>query len=395
MADVDIKAFAGLRNDINQERMEPGDLVAAVNVDIGNDGQLSRRLGIESKLSADAHSLWANDDICLFVESSVLKRLHNDYTTTTVRTLTSNDRVAYCAVNGRIYFSNDTDTGVIEQNGQSRTWGMVPPTVLSMADTGGSLSSGTYQALMTYLREDGQESGAGEAGSVNVSTGGILFSGLPVSDDPGVVAKAIYITAQNGDVFYLAKILNADVTTYTYGGGSQALPLNTQYLQQAPAGEIVAYHYGVLYVVKGSVVYPSTAFGYELFDLQDFIAFDSPVRIFAPVENGIWVGTDKEVAWLGGVTPDKFEKAVRAEIGSVKGTLAYVSSESLPEIKENIQDAQVALWWTDEGVYAGYPSGTLHKLTESRYHPSIDGQSGAGFVLEQTGGDKYLAVINH
>lgn len=395
MADVDIKAFSGLRNDVKPERMEPGDLVAAVNVDIGNDGQLSRRAGIESKLAADAHSLWVAGDICLFVEASVLKRLHDDYSTTVMRTLTTNDRVSYVSVNGRIYFSNGTDTGIIEPNGQSRSWGLVPPPLPAMADTGGVLPPGTYQAVMTYIREDGQESGAGLAGLVDVVTGGILFTDIPVPDDPTVVAKAIYITPQNGDVFYLAATLVVSTTTHTYKGSALTLPLNTQYLQQAPAGEIVAYHYGVLYVVSGNIVYPSTAYGYELFDLRDFIAFDSQVRIFAPVDDGIWVGTDKEVAWLSGVDPTKFEKTTRAEIGSVKGTLAYVSNDALPEIKENIQEARVALWWTDEGVCAGYPSGTLHKLTESRYRPTIDGQNGAGFVIEETGGHRYIAVINY
>lgn len=393
MSDVTFKAFAGLRNKIRAERFEPGDLVSAMNVNIGNDGQLARRDGRELKLAASAHSLWSDGIICLFVDGTTLKRLNADYTATTVVELTSGDPMSYVPVNGRVYYGNGTDKGIIGEAGAARTWGLVPPGLPLAANAGGALPAGTYQFAMTYVREDGQESGTGLAGRIDVTTGGIEFSRIPVSDDPTVTHKIIYITPQNGDVLYRAAVLREDVVEYTYTGGPLSVPLNTQYMQDPPAGEIVAYHFGHLYVVRGSIVYYSQPYGYELFDLRDFFQFDSPVRVFAPVDSGIWVGTDNGVAWLAGVEPGKLEKVDRSSAKSVKGTLAYIHADSLPAIKEGVPDTKVALWWTDDGVVAGYPSGVLHTLTDSRYRPSIDGKTGAGLVAKTTSGDQYIAVI--
>lgn len=393
MAEVTFKAFTGLNNKLRSERLEPGALVSAMNVNISNDGQLARRSGRELKLAASAHSLWSDGIICLFVDGTTLKRLNADYTATTVVELTSGDPMSYVSVNGRIYYGNGTDKGVIGEAGAARTWGLVPPGMPLAANAGGALPAGTYQFAMTYVREDGQESGTGLAGRIEVSTGGVEFSRIPVSDDPTVTHKILYVTPQNGDVLYRAAVLREDVVEYTYAGGPLSVPLNTQYMQDPPAAEIVAYHFGHLYVVIGAIVYYSQPYGYELFDLRDFLPFDSPVRIFAPVDNGIWVGTDKDISWLPGADPSKMEKADRAATKSVKGTLAYIDSESLPAIKENVPDTKVALWWTDEGVCAGYPGGVLHKLTESSYRPSVDGKTGAGLVAKTTSGDQYIAVI--
>lgn len=393
MPDATFKAFSGINNILRPERLEAGELVAAVNVHISDDGQLATRDGRELKLAATAHSIWSDGDVCLFADGLTLKRLHANYTATTVTTLTSNDPLSYVMVNGRIHYSNGTDTGVIDEAGVVRTWGLVPPGLPLAANAGGQLPAGTYQFVMTYVREDGQESGAGLAGVIEVTTGGIEFSNIPVSDDPTVTHKILYITPQNGDVLYRASVLRDDVVGFTYTGGPLSIPLNTQYMQHAPAGQIVAYHYGHLYVVNGSNIYFSQPYGYELFDLRDYMPFDSPVRILAPVDNGIWVGTDKEIAWLAGTDPRKMEVVSRADAKSVKGTLAHITSDSLPEIKENVADTKVALWWTDEGVVAGYSSGVLHKLTESRYRPTVDGNLGAGLVAETTSGDQYIAVI--
>lgn len=395
MGDVTFKAFAGINNRLRAERLQPGDLVSAMNVNVSDDGQLARRDGRELKLAASAHSLWSDGIVCLFVDGTTLKRLNADYTATTLTELTSGEPMAYVSVNNRVYYGNGTDKGIISETGTGRTWGLVPPALPLAANAGGALPAGTYQFAMTYVREDGQESGTGLAGRIDVTTGGIEFSDIPVSDDSTVTHKILYVTPQNGDVLYRAAILREDVVGYTYTGGPLSIPLNTQYMQDPPAGEIVAYHFGHLYVVRGSIVYYSQPYGYELFDLRDFLAFDSPVRIFAPIDSGIWVGTDKQVSWLDGTDPTKMEKADRASTKSVKGTLAYTQSELLPAIKEGVPDTKVALWWTGEGVCAGYPSGVLHKLTQDRYQSSIDGTTGAGLVAQTTGGDQYIAVINH
>ena len=394
MAESTLKGFAGLRNDVSSDRFEAGDLEAAVNVDIDDSGKLSRRDGYLSKLAGNIHSLWSNGTLCLFVSNGEMKRLNDDYTATVLRTGLSNERMAYVEVNGRVYFSNGVDTGIVD-NGNVRTWGIVPPMLPLATQAGGNLPEGIYQYALTYVREDGQESGTGLAGRID-ATGGIAFSSIPVSGDPGVTHKILYVTEQNGEVLYRAKVLANDATSYTWTGGILSIPLATQYLEQAPAGEIVTYHYGTMYVVQDDRVFYSSPFGYELFDPNGFLPFDSQVQIFAPVEGGIWVGTQTAIYWLDGVDADKLQKITRARVGNVKGTLAYINNDRLPESNFNQPDSLIALWWSDEGVCAGYSGGSLNKLTNKRYQPGIEGVSGTGIVRKSSNKSfQYLAIINH
>lgn len=394
MAGEKIKKFAGLRNDVSSERFEPGDLEAAVNVDIDDSGRLSRRGGVELKRAGVTHSIWAKDDLCLFVEGGALKQLNPDYTAFTLRADVGSNAMSYERVNGRTYYSNGTVTGVVSDSG-SRTWGLEVPGLPQAAQAGGYLPSGDYQFVMTYLREDGQESGAGIAGLITVTDGGIVFSDIPVSSDPTVSHKALYVTPQNGDVLYRAALLLNDVMTYTWAGGALALPLDTQYLGPPPAGSIVAFHGGSMYVVVGANVFYSPPFSYELFDPRSFLPFDSPVQVFAPVDGGIWVGTQTEVAWLAGESPDKLEKTSLAATPSLAGTLAYVQAQRLYDAKDSQADALAAVWWSGDGVCVGHPDGRLVIPTRERYRPAVDGVRGAGLVRQTECGTQYLAAVQH
>src|SRR5574340_1597454 len=215
---ADFKAFTGLRNDVQSERMEAGDLVAADNVNIDSSGQLSRREGRTLALAGDYHSLWAAGDVCLMVGGTTLYRVAPGYTTTALRTgLTAGAKMAYQAINERVYWSNGRESGVIEA-GASRSWGLAVPAHQGTATaTAGSLAAGTYQWAVTYLRDDGQESGTGLAGVITLTEeGGIALSDLPVSSDANAtLLKVLYLTECNGSVLYEAATLDADATTHT------------------------------------------------------------------------------------------------------------------------------------------------------------------------------------
>lgn len=383
-----MKGFKGLRNTVDPERLKDGELVTANNVDLDKTGRISRRTGYSQANADAAHSLFSNGELCLYVSATSLKRLATDYSSTILATVTAGARMAYCHENGRTYYTNGHQTGIV-QDGASRSWGLSVPGLPMATNTVGNLPPGRYQYVMTYIRADGQESGAGLAGEVDVTDGGISFTDIPVSDDAEVAYKMLYLTPANGDVLYQALLLDNADTTASYGddGLNLQVPLRTQFMQGAPAGQIIGYYKGRLYVVDGNIVYPSQAYSPELFDLRDFIPYGDRITLFAPVENGIWLGTEKEVGWIGGNGPEDFTYDKKADYGAIFGTLAY----HFQQTKNG--DIKFALFVTDLGICAGYPGGTFVNLTEQDYRYIQPNEGCALLRSPTTGLTQYLTVL--
>lgn len=97
------------------------DLAVAYNVDIDDTGRISRRKGYTQKASGSSHSLFAADDVCLFVSGTSLKQLHADYSSSVLATVTSGARMSYAAVNKQVYYVNGIDKGIFE-DGSVSAW---------------------------------------------------------------------------------------------------------------------------------------------------------------------------------------------------------------------------------------------------------------------------------
>jgi hypothetical protein len=108
--------FKGINNVDNAVNLERDELSEAVNVDIDNQGRVTRRNGYTRKFTPSGvlHSLWSNDRICLFIDGTTLKRLHEDYTATTIRTGVTNLPMEYLDVDEKIYYSNASVNGYID-----------------------------------------------------------------------------------------------------------------------------------------------------------------------------------------------------------------------------------------------------------------------------------------
>lgn len=388
------RAFAGLRNDVSAERLEPSDLVVADNVDIDASGQLSRRAGRTLALAGAYHSLWSSDTLCLMVGDTQLLSVAPDYSVTVLRDGLARDaRVSFCAVNERVYWSNGYQSGIVEA-GRNRSWGIVPPASPGTAAAiAGELTAGTYQWAVTFLRGDGQESGCGLAGRIELADGaGIALSELPRSDDPEVVAKILYLSEPNGSVLYEALTLDARASgAVVLSPTDAAVPLATQLLQPPPPGHLVAYYRGRLFVADGETLYYSEPHAYEWFDLRRHFQFAAPITLLAPVEDaekgGIVVSDGLTTGWLGGTDPDAFELTPLSPHGAVLGSLVYVPGTLFDDGR--LGDRALPLWLSTTGLCAALPDGTLLNLTEERYQMTESGVAGAVFMSDQS---RYLVV---
>ena len=97
------------------------DLAAAINVTISSSGRINRRKGKTLKVPLDSHSLFCDGGECVFVYDSGLYLLETNFSYRLLRSLSSNDRMAYTQVGDRIYFTNNQDLGYVE-NGIACTW---------------------------------------------------------------------------------------------------------------------------------------------------------------------------------------------------------------------------------------------------------------------------------
>lgn len=98
------------------------DLAVALNVTIAPSGRINRRRGKTLKKSiSNPHSLFCDGGEALFVASSTLYLLGTDFNYRSLASLTSNDYMAYAQVKNRIYYTNDTDLGYVE-DGVAYAW---------------------------------------------------------------------------------------------------------------------------------------------------------------------------------------------------------------------------------------------------------------------------------
>lgn len=400
---VTYSGFTGLRNNITAERFAVTDLEAAVNVDLDNSGRLSRRAGYASVLAgSQVHSLWSdeNEDVCLYVAGGVLRRMHPGYTSTALRSGLLGSAMSYSRVNDLVYFANGLETGVYDIHaGAVRNWGIATPGPVGLSASVGVLSGGVYQVTTTFLAADGRESGGGLAQAISVADGSSIVIALPVSSDPQVVAKMVYVTAQNDGVLYALQAVANSVATVTYNGGELSRPLEFQHLQAPPAGQLIAFYRGRMFVAAGDALYPSIEFGYELFDLRKYVQLDGRITMLAPMvdkessdtsqNSGFFIGTERSCGVLVGSGPEDFQYVPKLSQGAIPGTVAMVDGTLFADGSSTAR--LIPLWLTQRGICAGLPNMQVQNLTRAKYDFSANGQGAALFRHEQS---RYIVNFN-
>lgn len=387
-------AFRGLRNNVGPSAFAPGDLRVATNVDIDDSLGVMRRKGFSSPVTAAVdRSLWADGSVCLGVGSDALKLVNPDYTTVTLRSgLAPGRALSYAAVADRVFWSNGVDTGVV-QGGVDRSWGLSIPSIPVATAAPGALSAGTYQYAVTYLRQDGQESGAPRAGVITLAApGGVLLSSISASSDPTVAYKAIYLSAANGEtLFAVGLIVNADTTFLIDEQRQQSSPLLTQFLAPPPAGDHVAEFRGHTFVAVGDRLYPSEPYSPELFDYRKGLGIGDAITLLAPMPDGsgMYIGTPSKIVWVQGSSPSEWVYRTVARYGAVPGTLSYGDGSLLGD---GSSSGEIAFFATARGLCAGRSGGALLNLTEDRFAYPIQ-ERGAGVVRRHGGMAQYLCTM--
>jgi hypothetical protein len=402
--DITIKDFLGLNNILPAEELHVKEnfrtvgyyLNKAINVDIDNKNKIKRRNGRDLKFAGNCHSIWSNGNICLFRSGEYLKSLSEDFlSATTLRSgITGSLDMAYLFLNNKVYYSDGNIRGVVE-NGVSRSWGLdIPSVPILSSSIPGSLKAGVYQTCLTYVRNDGQESGASDAASITLTndTSGIRVSGIIASSDPTVDKIRIYVSRRDSEIFYLAYTLTntnqmIDFTTFD---GLSAIPLKTQFLSAPPAGQILEYHGGMIHIGSFDVDWYTEPFKYELCNtMTNHIQFQNDLSIIGAVDDGIFYGTDEEILFARGAGPKTFKIEDKADYGAIFGTMRKVKR---PDVGKNEEMSTFIMFASKKGLCVGGSNGDLVNKTRDVYDYTAT-DIGAGFIRREHGIDQYIAVL--
>jgi len=154
-----------------------------------------------------------------------------------------------------------------------------------------------------------------------------------------------------------------DNKSYAWTVGEYVGPATYRTFTDPPTGHFLGLYRGRLYVAKDTTLWFSEPFSYSAFDKgRNYIWFEYPVTVFYPVEDGIYVSTDK-VYFLRGAQPDEFSMSVVSDYPIVGRTGVVIDGETIPGIS---YAGKSMIWTSRAGIYLGLGNGQVKNLTTSK-----------------------------
>lgn len=362
--------FTGINNVLPPERLGASQLTEARNVDVGLSGELRRRGGYSQAAAGDHRNLWQADGYLLATVAGDLTTIHTGGSRAVVRAGLGDARVWYCNLpDGRTAFANGQACGITD--GSSATpWGVPTPTGYgSLAEVAGALMPGDYQYQLTYVRlADGLEGAPLAAPPVRIEQGGMVLTGLPALAG---YAINVYLTSHHGGTPYLAGKTSNGLFSFTGKNDALVLPCRTEHLTPAPAGTLAAFWRGRVLLADGKLLLASRTNQWEAFDLRrDFKQFTAPITLIQPVDDGIYVGTERELVFLAGVEFDKlaFQPVLTGRV--VLGSGAAVRGERI-RVGKGTGNGSAMVCIADGGLVAGFNQGAVVLLSEGVYATDV------------------------
>lgn len=370
----------GLNNRL-PARSVPDELLRdAFNVDLDNSGRPSRRAGLTRLYRGiDCHGLLSCPGGVYGVDNGVLGRYSGEPPALSFTPLVHGvgaDWTAYY-LDGWLYWSDGAANGRLDCNDRAWPWGVPVPAPAQASSWTGSLPAGRYLLWLTARLENGEESGASEPVAVDLAAPGGLWVRTPAL--AGVALIGVYLTTTNGGIGYLMGLARPGEPLYIVANAGIGKPSEREVFGPPPAGNLIRYHRGRLYVVAGNTVYYSDAYAYGRFRPQSqYRTYPAPITVFEPVTDGIWCVAD-QTYWHAGGNPAEFQDAAQLDYGAIAGTGAQVP---------NSNDV---MWMSTRGAILAMENGQLKNLQEDQVAVS-PGTAGAGFIREQAGLRQFIAA---
>lgn len=387
---IEFNKFSGINNVLPQAVMSPSDLVQATNVDIDDLGKARRRQGYTAVASGVRRNLFESASGRLFstVEDGSLVARSGDVDTA-VHPAIGPDRLWCVDLPDRsVLFSNGLIAGITDGITSHDLGVPVPQSSGAFTSIPGALDFGRYQWAAAYVRlVDGQEGGTSVGGVADVTEGGLLLTGLPLRDG---YKTAVYISHANGSELFLAGETFGPSFSFVASTAELVVPCRTQFMVPMPPGILCAFWRGRVLVAVGDTLVASRADQWELHDpARDVKRFTAPITLIQPVADGIYIGTEHELAFLAGTNFDGLAYARKIQGAVVLGSGATVPIKSIGEGSAE-GDGMVCIAGGE--ICAGLPSGVVNVMTEDRYKVASTVTEVFAAFREVRGIPQYLAT---
>lgn len=244
----------------------------------------------------------------------------------------------------------------------------------------------------------------GELGEIEP---GLTFRGF------GFDAGAERLTyAEVGDTIYFSspqvsgKVRGDSVTSWgtTDGTGRWVSPvvLDTDTLGQIygkvlkapPLADEIAYYRGRIYLAAGPYLWATELYLYDHVDpTRNFLQFEAPITMLAPVEDGIFVGTERAVYFLSGSFTKGMPRQKLLNAGAVRGSAVTAAASLIGGQQGPAPEGSGVMFLTPSGICAGLPGGSLINRTSGRVEFPAAAEA-AALYRDDSGATSYVAVTN-
>ncbi len=299
----------------------------------------------------------------------------------------SSARTHWAEANDMVFLANGTDALIIRPDEVVLPWAWPVPDAPAVAAVTGMLAPGLYRVCCTYILPDGRETGPSEVMEIELTDGQALqVSGI--SHQTGGRTRT-YISAANSEVFNLAN--QSTVTAafvWDFPPTALGVELRTMKCDPIPAGsDVVQFWRGRMWAVyydqasDTTAIFPSKAFGFHLFDLDEGETVDGRVLFLAPTDSAMVIGTNKHI-WARN-TDGMLVKL--AHYGAVPGRAwAFDLTEDGSDTDKTV------LFWTTRGLCRALP---FRNLTAG--HLSVAPGVQVNAVVRAADGERHFLASLH
>lgn len=375
----------GMVNVITPYKIPRDALADAMNVDIDDFGYIRRRDGYVQIRAGVIHSLYSLGDTALFGDGTTIRLMRADETSTELVNGLSGAPISYVELNGEVYWSNGSQSGII--NGTvNRPWGIPAGPIPAIAASSiGVLAPGKYQVACTYVRSSGEEGGTFQSSQITLVAAGGIVVGVPaVAPAAGITHLNVYCSLENGEQEYLvgtAALGSGSTTITTLATASRAL--NTQGYGPFPTCTDLEVAHGRIFGAFGLQVVYTPPMRYSLHrPNRDFFMFKTPVRMIAYANDGLYVSDDTATYWLNGTDPEKMSIVEVFPYPAVAGTKVVNPADGTTQ------------WFSERGWIIGKDGGKAENAMEKRVIPGDVSPTGAGLFREYNGIKQVVAIVD-
>ena len=266
---------------------------------------------------------------------------------------------------GAVFWSAGSTTGRIV-DGVAAAWGLPDPAAPSLSSgAGGVLRAGTYQVAVSLRAASGLESALSPVTEIAIADDGALLSVTVPALPAGASSWRVYMSARDGDGLYWSADFTGTSTVIDADAGGRMA--GTRFHARFPACQTLCHWHGRMWGGLGALlVFSAIVDGAPALHLIDaaggYFPFDAPVRMIAPVLDGLYIGTDAAVWFLAGTEPADLRR-VRVDGAGVLGHLMIPASAFPLQAPEGTD--RVPAWVSADGeVIVGRAGGMVQRLTQ-------------------------------